>query len=58
MVPYEVFALLTRLRLALPLFDVCVYFRMAEGTYRQMFTTWVSLLHEELLLVFPFISQD
>ena len=54
----QLFAILVRLRLALPLTDVCTRFRMAEGTYSRMFTTWICFLSKELLLIFPFPSRD
>jgi len=49
------FAVLIRLRLALPLTDVSRQFKLPEATYCCMFTTWLS---KELHQMFPFPSHE
>lgn len=37
--------------------DVCVRFKISEGTYSRLFTTWICFLSKELRLLFPFPSR-
>ena len=53
----QLFCVLARLRLSLSVGDVCVRFRISEGTCSRLFTTWISFLAKELRLLFPFPSR-
>lgn len=54
----QLFAVLVRLRLALPLTDMSVRFGIAESTYCRLFSTWICFLSKELKLLFPFPSRQ
>ena len=47
-------SVLVRLRLGLVAADVCVRFKLSEGTYNRLFTSWICFLSKELRLLFPF----
>jgi len=54
----QMFSVLFRLRLALPLTDVSRRFKIPEATYSLMFTMWICLLSKELRQMFPFPSRE
>ena len=54
----QLFAVLVRLRLALPITDISVRFGIAESTYCHLFSTWICFLSKELRLLFPFPSRQ
>ena len=54
----QLFAILALLRLTLLITDVYTHFRMADGKYNQMFTTWICFLSKEFLLISPFHFRD
>ena len=54
----QLFSVLVRLRLALPITDISVRFGVAESTYSRLFSTWICFLSKELRLLFPFPSRQ
>ena len=46
------------LRLELVAADVCARFKLSEGTYSRLFTTWICFLSKEPRLLFPFPSRE
>ena len=53
----QLFCVLIRLRLGLSVGDVCVRFKISEGTCSCLFTTWICFLAKELRLLFSFPSR-
>ena len=53
----QLLSVLVRLRLGLVAADVCVCFKLSEGTYSCLFTSWICFLSKELRLLFPFPSR-
>ena len=53
----QLIAVLARLRLALPPWDICPKMGISEATHSRLFATWVPFLAAELELLFPFPSH-
>ena len=55
----QLFSVLIRLRSSgLVVADVCCQFKISEGTYSQLFSTWICFLSKGLRILFPFPSRE
>ncbi|XP_071148569.1 uncharacterized protein [Mytilus edulis] len=54
----QFFAVLMRLRLGLFVRDIAERFKISESTFSKYFSSWLSLLYEELKVINPFPSRE
>ena len=54
----QLFSIFIRLQLGLLITDVSTRFKIPEGTYSCMFTTWICLLSKEVCQMFTFPSRE